>query len=111
MTKVFIAAVALCAFTAGSAFAQVGRSESTTTIENPATPDESVSKSEKSESYNSDGSETRSSKNVTRSSGGVSAKSKSQTVAPDGSAVTNEHEHDVAPDGSERSSTTTTEER
>jgi hypothetical protein len=114
MTKIFIAAVAVCSMAIGPAFAQISETQTTTTTQvapslAPVAPDESVSKSVKSRTYNSDGSETKSSKSITRSGGGVSAQSRSETIAPDGSASVKEHERTVNPDGSSSSSTTTTE--
>ena len=109
MFKVFISGVALCALMAGTVVAQVSRTESTTTVENPMTPDASVSKSVKQKTYNSDGSETRSSKSITRSAGGVSSQARSKTIAPDGSEVMKEHEQTVSPDGSSSTTTRTTE--
>ncbi len=113
MSKVFIATVAAGVLTFGSAFAQVSRTETTTTVQEPTlmSPDTTVQKSEKSKTYNADGSISKSSKNITRSGGGVSAQSKSETVAPDGSSMKREHEHNVNPDGSTSSSTTTQVER
>src|SRR5262245_19634796 len=112
MRMILIASVAVCTFAAAPASAQTTQTE--TVIREQTDPSlspdaRSVSKSVKSETFNSDGSATTREEEINRSAGGVSAKSRSATVSPDGSEMTKESERVENSDGSSSSTEKTTE--